>query len=50
MAQERESAAIVGADGAQAVADQEFHCPTCGYGPDSSEEVLVHIITNHDIE
>jgi hypothetical protein len=35
---------------AQTLTGEQFHCPACSFGPDDAEEVLVHIITNHEIE
>jgi hypothetical protein len=34
----------------QILSSDEFHCPACSFGPDDAEDVLVHIITNHEIQ
>ena len=35
---------------AQTLADKQFHCPACSFGPEDAEETLIHIITNHEVE
>jgi len=29
--------------------DERFHCPACSYGPRPAEDVLVHVVTNHEV-
>jgi len=30
--------------------ESEFHCPACSFGPRPATDVLLHIVTNHDVQ